>query len=376
QRKRKAKAKESCCWCKPCTRKRRARKKEARRRGLQRVEGGWWIPTEDCERLKGWDPWPEPTTTIADEKGDGDRPMGEWRASAHDARGWTEQDDVRRSSVGRRVADVDLDALAFGGVATGRDRRAGEQSASSGNACDAAGAQGCAGGDQSPRAMDAMRKGAGAVGHAVGNWCADGGWDARGVIGSDDGRAIARECTTSAGVLIRGEVGRPGDEVHAQKGLRNQLIALLKEFRDVFAFTPEELTGIDPTIMEHKLNVEPLSKPIKQRLRRHGEEIDKAIEVDKLLRAGHVKEIQFPEWISNTVMVRKALNKWRMCIDFRDLNLACPKDHYPLPRIDQIVDSTAGCELLSMMDAYQGYHQIPLYPEDQSKVSFVTSKGT
>ncbi|CAA0843107.1 Unknown protein, partial [Striga hermonthica] len=100
------------------------------------------------------------------------------------------------------------------------------------------------------------------------------------------------------------------------------------------------------------------------------------VEVDKLLQAGHVKEIQFPEWISNTVMVRKALNKWCMCIDFRDLNLACPKDYYPLPRIDQLVDSTAGCELLSMMDASQGYHQIPLCPEDQSKVSFVTSKGT
>ncbi|CAA0808228.1 Unknown protein, partial [Striga hermonthica] len=167
-----------------------------------------------------------------------------------------------------------------------------------------------------------------------------------------------------------------GKDLEAE--LRNQLIALLREFRDVFAFTPEELTGIDPAVMEHKLNVDPLRKPVKQRLRRHGEEIDKAIEVevDKLLRAGHVKEIQFPEWISNTVMVRKALNKWRMCIDFRDLNLACPKDHYPLPRIDQLVDSTAGCELLSMMDASQGYHQIPLCPEDQSKVSFVTSKGT
>ncbi|CAA0814729.1 Unknown protein, partial [Striga hermonthica] len=160
--------------------------------------------------------------------------------------------------------------------------------------------------------------------------------------------------------------------------LRNQLITLLKKFRDIFAFTPEELTGIDPAIMEHKLNVDPLRKPVKQRLRRHGEEIDKPIEVevDKLLRAGHVKEIQLPEWISNTMMVRKALNKWRMCIDFRDLNLACPKDYYPLPRIDQLVDSTAVCELLSMMDASQGYHQIPLCPKDQSKVSFVTSKGT
>ncbi|CAA0815773.1 Unknown protein, partial [Striga hermonthica] len=145
RRKRKSKTKESYCWCKPCTRKRRARKKEARRRGLRWEKDGWWIPAEDCERLKGWDPWPEPTVTIADEKGDGDRLMGEWRASAHDARGWTEQDDVCGNSVSGQVADVDWDALAFGGVTSGRDRRACKQSAGRGGACNAAGARGCAG---------------------------------------------------------------------------------------------------------------------------------------------------------------------------------------------------------------------------------------
>ncbi|KAL0447889.1 UNVERIFIED_CONTAM: hypothetical protein Slati_1916800 [Sesamum latifolium] len=72
----------------------------------------------------------------------------------------------------------------------------------------------------------------------------------------------------------------------------------------------------------------------------------------------------------------KTGGKWRMCIDFRDLNKACPKDFYPLPRIDQLVDSTSGCELLSMMDASQGYHQIMLAPEDRKKVSFITSEGT
>ncbi|CAA0832558.1 Unknown protein, partial [Striga hermonthica] len=185
------------------------------------------------------------------------------------------------------------------------------------------------------------------------------------------------------GELMEIQIGEREDQVtkigkKLEEELRKQLVELLREFMDIFAFSPEELTGIDPGIMEHKLNVDSLKKPVKQRLRHHGTEIDKAIEVevDKLLKAKHIKEIQFPEWISNTVMVRKALNKWRMCIDFRDLNLACPKDHYPLPRIDQLVDSTAGCELLSMMDASPGYHQIPLAPKDQSKVSFVTSRGT
>ncbi|CAA0816695.1 Uncharacterized mitochondrial protein AtMg00860, partial [Striga hermonthica] len=185
------------------------------------------------------------------------------------------------------------------------------------------------------------------------------------------------------GELMEIQIGEGEDQTtkvgkELEDELRGQLVEILREFRDIFAFSPEELMGIDPEVMGHKLNVDPLKKPVKQRLRHHGAEIDKAIEVevDKLLKAKHIKEIQFPEWISNTVMVKKALSKWRMCIDFRDLNLACPKDHYPLPRIDQLVDSTAGCEFLSMMDASQGYHQIPLAPEDQSKVSFVRSKGT
>ncbi|CAA0806990.1 Unknown protein, partial [Striga hermonthica] len=96
-------------------------------------------------------------------------------------------------------------------------------------------------------------------------------------------------------------------------------------------------------------------------------------EVEKLLNVGHIKRIQFPEWLSNTVMVSKSGGKWRMCINFRDLNKACPKDLYPLY---QLVDSTAGCELFSLMDASQGYHQIPLAKEDWKTVSFITSKGT
>ncbi|KAL0406067.1 UNVERIFIED_CONTAM: Pro-Pol polyprotein, partial [Sesamum latifolium] len=91
---------------------------------------------------------------------------------------------------------------------------------------------------------------------------------------------------------------------------------------------------------------------------------------------GHVEEIQFPEWLSNVVLVPKPGGKWRICIDFRDLNKACPKDFDPLPRIDQLVDSTSGCELLSMMDAFQGYHLKMLAPEDRKRVSFITPAGT
>ncbi|CAA0842863.1 Unknown protein, partial [Striga hermonthica] len=160
--------------------------------------------------------------------------------------------------------------------------------------------------------------------------------------------------------------------------IRSKLINLIREFTDIFAYTTDELTGIEARVIEHRHNIDLSVRPIKQKRRHHGAEMDKIIEqeVDKLMNAGHIKKIQFPEWLSNTVMVSKPGGKCRMCIDFRDLNKACPKDLYPLPRIDQLVDSTAGCELLSLMDASQGYHQIPLAKEDWKRVSFITSKGT
>ncbi|KAL0453792.1 UNVERIFIED_CONTAM: Retrovirus-related Pol polyprotein from transposon gypsy [Sesamum latifolium] len=98
-------------------------------------------------------------------------------------------------------------------------------------------------------------------------------------------------------------------------------------------------------------------------------------EVSKLMEAGYVSEVQYTDWLANVVVVPKASGKWRMCTDFTDLNKACPKDPYPLPRIDLLVDSTAGYELFSMMDAYQGYHQIFMAEEDHIKTSFITDRG-
>ena len=79
-----------------------------------------------------------------------------------------------------------------------------------------------------------------------------------------------------------------------------------------------------------------------------------------------------PTWLDNPVVVRKANGKWRLCIDYTDINKACPKDPFPLPRIDQTVDSTAGCDLLSFLDAYSGYHQIFMTKEDEEKTAFIT----
>ncbi|KAI5343293.1 hypothetical protein L3X38_011169 [Prunus dulcis] len=98
-------------------------------------------------------------------------------------------------------------------------------------------------------------------------------------------------------------------------------------------------------------------------------------EVDKLQTIGFIQEATYPVWLANSVMVRKATGGWRMCQDYTDLNKACPKDSFSLPRIDQLVDATAGHELLSFMDAYSGYNQIFMHPPDSEHTAFITDKG-
>ena len=104
---------------------------------------------------------------------------------------------------------------------------------------------------------------------------------------------------------------------------------------------------------------------------------DQAIveEVRKLQEANFKREVYYPDWLVNVVMVKKASGKWRMCVDFTDLNKACSKDSYPLPRVDVLVDSTARHQLLSFMDAFSSYNQIRMHEDDQEKTSFVTSQG-
>jgi hypothetical protein len=99
------------------------------------------------------------------------------------------------------------------------------------------------------------------------------------------------------------------------------------------------------------------------------------VEVNRLLAASFIKEVYHPEWLANPVLVRKKNNKWRMCVDYIDLNKHCPKDPFGLPRIDEVVDSTASYELLSFLDCYSSYHQISLRVEDQIKTSFITPFG-
>jgi hypothetical protein len=137
------------------------------------------------------------------------------------------------------------------------------------------------------------------------------------------------------------------------------------------------MPGVPRELAEHSLHVRTDVKPIKQPLQRFAEEKRKAIgeEITRLLAAGFIVEVFYPDWLANPVLVLKKNNTWRMCIDYTSLKKACPKDPFALPHIDQVIDSTAGCDLLSFLDAYSGYHQIPLYQSDQIKTSFITPYG-
>jgi hypothetical protein len=132
------------------------------------------------------------------------------------------------------------------------------------------------------------------------------------------------------------------------------LIRFLFNNKDVFAWSTNDLCGVNRDVIEHSLNVDPSFRPKKQRLQNMFD--DKAEgarnEVKRLLSAGVIREVKYPEWLANTVMVKKGNGKWRMCIDFTDLNKACPKDEFPLPRIDSLVDATASSKLMSQLDCY------------------------
>jgi hypothetical protein len=156
------------------------------------------------------------------------------------------------------------------------------------------------------------------------------------------------------------------------------LIRFLFNNKDVFAWTANDLYGVNRDVIEHSLNVDPSFKPRKQRLRKMSDDKTEGArnEVKRLLSAGVIREVTYPECLANTVMVKKANGKWRMCIDFTDLNKACPKDEFPLPRIDSLVDAAASSELMSLLDCYSGYHQIWMKKEDEPKTSFITTSGT
>jgi len=155
---------------------------------------------------------------------------------------------------------------------------------------------------------------------------------------------------------------------------QDQVAEVISRHLDTFTWTASDMPGIDPDFLCHHLTMEPKVRPVRQRRRKFNEERHLVVqeETKKLLSAGHIREIQYPEWLANVVLVKKANGKWRMCVDFTDINKACLKDSYPLPSIDALVDSASGCKMFSFLDAFSGYNQIKMHPRDECKTAFMT----
>ncbi|GJX00090.1 reverse transcriptase domain-containing protein [Tanacetum coccineum] len=137
------------------------------------------------------------------------------------------------------------------------------------------------------------------------------------------------------------------------------------------------MTAVPRHIAEHRLNVREGCSPVRQKKRSQAPERNKAIqeEVEKLVDVEIMKEVHYHSWLSNPVMVKKHDDSWRMCVDFNDLNKACPKDGYPLLEIDWKVESLCGYPFKCFLDAYKGYHQIKMAKKDEEKKTFITSQG-
>ncbi|CAL1353738.1 unnamed protein product [Linum trigynum] len=182
-------------------------------------------------------------------------------------------------------------------------------------------------------------------------------------------------------LVVAIDEGRPERQVRiseqAPEDMRAPLIELLREFGELFAWSAQDMPGVSPEIAMHRLAVEEGKRPVQQKRRNLTQEKEEALrrEVDKLLEAGFVEEARYITWLSNVVFVPKPSGDWRMCVDFTNLNRACPTDAYPMPRIDLLVDATAYHEALSFFDMFSGYHQIPMTEEDRAKTAFMTPFG-
>ena len=126
------------------------------------------------------------------------------------------------------------------------------------------------------------------------------------------------------------------------------------------------MEGISPTMASHKLNIIPSAKPVRQRVRHFHPDRHQIIQtkVENLLKACFIKEVKYLKWLANMVVVPTNGGKWRVCVDYTNLNEACPKDSFPLPRIDQIVDAVAEHRILLFLDTFSGYYQISMHLPD------------
>jgi hypothetical protein len=139
------------------------------------------------------------------------------------------------------------------------------------------------------------------------------------------------------------------------------LIKFLQENRNIITWKPADISEVPRELIEHELHLDPTTKPVKQRLHHFTQDKKDVIkgEITRLLYVSFIKEVYHMNWLANPVLVPKKNKDWSMCVDYTDLEKACKKDPFGLPRIDQVVDSTAGSSLLCFLDCYSGIIKFP-----------------
>jgi hypothetical protein len=149
------------------------------------------------------------------------------------------------------------------------------------------------------------------------------------------------------------------------------MIALLKEYSDCFARDYMEMPGLDRSIVEHRLPLKKGFWPFQQRARQMRTEVLEEVkkEIEKMLEAGFIRPCRYAEWISSIVLIQKKDGRWRVYVDFRDLNRATPKDEYPMHVVETLINAAAGNKIMSFMDGNAGYNQIFMAPEDIHKTA-------
>ena len=162
-----------------------------------------------------------------------------------------------------------------------------------------------------------------------------------------------------------------------QATFKTKLTETLHEYRDVFAWSYEDMKGLDPQFYQHKINLSPHTIPVKQRRYRLNPNYAARVkeEIDKLLRVGFIRPVKRATWLSPIVVVPKKNGKLRVCVDYRKLNEATINDAFPLPFTDGVLDTVAGHEMYTFLDGFSGYNQIRMAEEDQEKTAFVTEWG-
>ena len=153
----------------------------------------------------------------------------------------------------------------------------------------------------------------------------------------DNGSTEEAKCENLEKVVVDNDPEKSFQvEVQLPPQEQEELIEFLQKNVDVFVWNAYEAPGVDPNFICHHFNVNPSVTPKKQSLQRSSKNHFDAIrdEVMKLKQAGAIKKVFYLEWLANTVVVKKKNGKWRVCVDFTDLNKACPKDPFLLPRID------------------------------------------